>query len=40
MGDFEKLSRELVDKGFLIEAGWVGLRAMAMYFTLRKMDGI
>lgn len=28
--DLEKLSRELVDKGRLIEAGWIGLRIAAI----------
>lgn len=29
-GDLERVSRELADKGRLIEAGWVGYRATVM----------
>jgi hypothetical protein len=29
--DFEKLSRVLVDQGKLIEAGWIGLRAVWLH---------
>lgn len=34
----ERLSRELTDKGKLIEAGWVGLRACRPFRLMRQQS--